>query len=328
MERNEQFERMRALHMAATGRDLHTDIPLSNVALGYRPEQGIADLIMPVIDVPNQSGFVTEFFSKDQLRVERTRRAPGTEANRVDREVGSQSYFCKNYALKTGVTVEDMANADAVKRSVLFDGAAEFLVTKHWLDWETRLSSLISTSNVGSSAGVASAWNGAGNPIANINTALDVVKDTTGVRANCILMGEKAWNSFRRDSTVRNLIYGTNNGGGFATIQAVKDLFEVDEFLISRSVKNTANEAAAESLSRVLADHVLCYVKPKKPGINIPSWGYSYRWSVPGVPSFQAERLAYDDKRKCTDVEVGYYQDEKVTGSRYAFLLLAVNSST
>lgn len=323
-----EYEKLKQMHFAATGRDLHTDIPLSNVALNYRPQNAVADKVMPIVSVPNQSGFVTEFFRKDALRVERSRRAPGTEANKVDRSVGSRQFFCHNYALKAGVTVEDLHNADPIRKAVLFDGAAQFVTDKLWLGWEQRVMNLVTTSNVGSSAAVASAWNGAGNPIGNINAAIDNVKNLTGYKPNRILFGEPAWKSFRRDSTVRNLIFGTNNGGGFATEQAVKDLFELDELVISRAAINGANEAQAESLSQVLADHVLVYYAPRTPSKDSPSWAYSYRWEVPGVPSLAAERLPYDPKTKQYEVEVGYYQDERITGSEYGFMLIAVNSST
>ena len=323
-----QLAARRAAHFAATGRDLHTDIPLSNVALNYRPMKGIADMIMPVVGVPNQSGFVTEFFRKEALRVERSRRAPGTEANYVDRDVGSKQYFCKNYALKTGVTVEDLANADAAKKSVLFDGAAEFVTNKLWLGWEKRVVDLISTSNVSSSLGVASKWNGAGAPLNCINAAIDNVKGLTGYAPNSILFGENAWKSFRRDATVRNLIFGTNNGGGYATEEQVKKIFEVDRVNVQRSVINTGNESQAESLGLVMLDHVLVYYAPLVAGISDPSWAYTYRWDVPGVPALQAERHPYDDRKKSYEVEVGLYQDERVTGADYGFLVLSVNSNT
>lgn len=312
---------------AATGRDLHTDIPLSNVALGYKPVDGIVDKVMPIVTVPNQSGFVTEFFRKDQLRVERSRRAPGTEANVVDRNVGSKQFFCQNYALKTGVTAEDLANADPVKKSVLFDGAAQFVTQKLWLGWEQRVVTLANTTGVGSYSLVASRWNSAGDPIKAIATARDNVRGLTGILPNKILFGYSAWESFRQNSNVRNLIYGTNNGGGFATIEAAKALLEVDDVLVSRAVINGANEAQAESLSAIMGDQVLLYYAPRVATIGEPSWGYSYRWEVPGIPSMVAERHPYDTKKKKYEVEVGYFQDERVTGSEYAFLIQSVNSN-
>jgi len=42
----------------------------------------------------------------------------------------------------------------------------------------------------------------------------------------------------------------------------------------------------------------------------------------------QAERHPYDSRTKCDDIEVGYYQDEKILASEYGFLISAVTSSS
>jgi hypothetical protein len=42
----------------------------------------------------------------------------------------------------------------------------------------------------------------------------------------------------------------------------------------------------------------------------------------------QVERHPFDTKTKSADIEVGYYQVEKVTGPEYAYVIRAVNSST
>ena len=41
--------------MAATSRDMHIDVALSNMAIGYRPEGFIADMIFPLVQVQKQS---------------------------------------------------------------------------------------------------------------------------------------------------------------------------------------------------------------------------------------------------------------------------------
>ena len=40
------------------------------------------------------------------------------------------------------------------------------------------------------------------------------------------------------------------------------------------------------------------------------------------------ERHPYDSRTKSEEVEVGYYQDEKITGDEYGFLIINVTSST
>lgn len=314
---------MKRVMMGARGRDLYLDVPLTNVVIGYRPENLIADMIFPIIDVPKQSGSIIEFSQADALRREDTKRAPGTEAKRVTRSVSSITYYCNNYALSDGVTIEDRANADAIYAQRMFNGRATYLVDKLALDWELRVALQVnSTSNVGSSAAVSSVWTGSGaDPLADINTAIDNVMYSTGYRPNRVVMGIKAWDAFRRHSIVRNLLYGTNNGGGYANAADVAKLLEVDQVNVGGAFYNTAEENITKSLSTVWANNCLVYYANPQPSQDRPSFAYTHRWAAPGIPNMQVERHPYNSRTKTDDIEVGYYQDEKITGSSLSFLL-------
>lgn len=314
---------------AATGRDLHIDQVLSEMAMGYRPEGFIADMIFPTVNVQKQSDLYLSFNRGDRTRVEDTTRAPGTMARRVTEEVGSLSYFARNFALASPVVLEDKANADPAFVAGIINGKSTYLLDKLLMDWETRVARMVTSgTNVGSSSAVTSGWGGAGNPIGNINTALDNVYYANGVRPNRIVMGVNAWRSFRRDTNVRNLIFGTNNGGGYPNTQQAASLFDVDQIIIGGAFQNTAQEGQSEALASVWNDQVLCYYAPPAPSKEVPSFGYNFRWAAAGLPNMQVERHPYDSKYKSEDIEVGYYQDEKITGASYAFLLKSVNSST
>lgn len=315
----------------ATAESLHIDQLLSNVAINYRPMGMIADMVFPLVPVQKQSDHYAIFSRADILRIEDTTRAPGTEANKITRETSSDTYYCDNYALKYPVNIEDKANADPIFVQQLINGRVEYLVDKMHLDWENRLATLVTnTSNVGSSSATTSGWGDLTNsdPLGDLEAAIYNVKDTTGMRPNRIVMGEEAWRNFRRNTTVRNLIYGTNNGGGYVDQTQAASLVEVDQILVGGAYKNTGNEAQAESLSQVWGDNVLVYFSAERPSVDRPSFGYSFRWNAPGLPNMQVERHPYDTRKKCEEVEVGYYQDEKITGSTYGYLLTAVNSST
>ena len=54
----------------------------------------------------------------------------------------------------------------------------------------------------------------------------------------------------------------------------------------------------------------------------------AFRWSAPGLANMQVERHPFDSKTKTSEMEVGYYQDEKVVGREYAFVIRAVDLST
>jgi len=315
---------------SVTGRDLHVDRNLSNVAIGYRSDGFIADMIAPMVPVQKQSDRYVIFDRRDVLRVEDTRRAPGTEAFKVARSVSSGTYFAENYALKDSLTLEDRVNMDQIYRNQLMNGRTGFIVGKLQLDWENRVAGQVtSTTNVGSFAGVGSEWS-AGNAdvIGDINTGIDAAHDLTGKRPNRMVLGLDAWRSARRSTDVRNILFGTNNGGGFAARAAFASLFEIDQMLVGGAFKDTANEAQAESLSKIWGDHVLLYYSPSAPTMEEPAFMYSFRWSGAGLPSMTVERHPFDPKIKTEEIEVGYYQDEVITGSEYSYIVESVNSST
>lgn len=317
--------------MGGLSHDVHIDKALSEFAIGYKPEGFIADAIFPVVTVGKQSDRYYEFSRADHLRRENTARAAGTEARKIVRNVSSGTYYAPNFALKYPVPIEDKINADPIVTAGLYDTAAEYIMDKLLIDWEVRVANQVTSgTNVGSYSAVSSAWNGAGDVIGDINAAIDNVQDSTGVRPNKIVMGNAAWRSARRDATVRNLINGTNNGGGFASRAAFANLFDMPEsnLMIAGAYQNTGGEGLDESLEQIWNDNVLVYYTPERPELMRPAFAYSIRWSAPGLPNMQAERHPYNTRTKSEELEIGYYQDEKVTGAEYGFLLTACNSST
>lgn len=316
--------------MGATSlHDLHVDKLLSQMAINYKPEGFVADTIMPQVSVDKQSDLYAIFSRADRLRRQNTSRSPGGRANQVRQNVSSDTYFAKNYALAAPVTIEDRLNADPIFLTEVINGRVELIMDHLLLDWEVRVANLVTSgSNVGSYAGVGSAWNGAGDPIADINQAIDNVHFSTGVMPNRVAFGVEAWKSFRRDSNVRDLIFGNNNGGGYPNTQQVQGLLDIDQVVVAGAFQNQGDEGLAENLSTIWQDNVLVYYAPPNPSTQRPSFGYSFRWVRPGLPNMTVERHPFDSKTKSEEIEVGYYQDEKVTAKEYAFLLAAVNSST
>lgn len=316
--------------MGATGRDVHVDRLLSEMAIDHRPEGFIADMLFPVVPVQNRSNLYAVFDRGQRLKRQDTRRSDGTEARRIEMDAGSGTYYCNNYALKAAVTLEDRANMDPVFVTKLYEGKSQFLLDHLLLDMEMRVALQVnSTSNVGSSAAVSSAWTGAGaNPLANLNQAIDNVTYANGRQVTDVCFGLEAWNSFRRHADVRDLIFGVNNGGGYPTEQQVATLLNVKRVHVGGAFQDTAAEGQSGAIDTVWGDNVLVYVRPDSPSMDSPSFAYSFRWAAPGLPNMQVERHPYDTRKKAEEVEVGYYQDEKITGASYGFLLVAVNSST
>ena len=316
----------------ATAKDLHVDKVLTEMAMGYRPEGMIADMIMPLVTVDKQSDIYLEADRGRRLRRQETKRTPGGQARRVEEGFGSNTFYCRNYALKAAVTIEDKANTDPGMIFAKAESKAQLVLDDLFLDWEIRvLDQITNTANVGSSAAVSSAWDGAGDPLGDLNTAIDNVKYSNGVQPSGmrVIFGPEAWDSFRRDSTVRNLINGVNNGGGYVNEDQVKNLLNVSKVMIAGAFENSGDDGQSESLNSIMGDNVLVYYTPDAPTTERPAFAYSFRWKQSNLPApLVIERHPYDSRTKSEEVEAGYYQDEKITGPSYAFLMTAVNSST
>lgn len=318
--------------MGASSKDLHVNKVLTNMAMGYKPMGMIADMLFPVVTVDKQSDIYLEADRGQILRVKRTARSPGVEANLVEDDFGSATFYCRNYALKRAVTIEDKANTDPGMIFSKAEQKAMRCIDDIYLDWEVRVANKVTnTANVGSYSAVGSAWNGAGDPLGDMNTAVDNIHYANGVPKQGIKVtfGPEAWDSFRRDSTVRNLIFGTNNGGGYPNTAQVRDLLDVGEVKVGDGFQNTGSKGQAESLETIWGDNVLIHYTPATPSVDIPSFGYTFRWWNASLPApITVERHPYDSRKKAEEVEVGLYQDEKITGRSYGFLMTAVNSST
>ncbi len=308
------------------GRSLHVDQHLSNIAMNYRPVGFVADAIFPMIPVPKQTDMIKTYNQADMFRQNNTVRAPGDEANLVSFQVGSDSYVCKNYALKASVTLEDRVNADAIFMRDLQEGRTEFLTDQLMLDWEIRAATAGTTAtNVSTQFSVGSAWTDYTNsrPLEDVWTAMDQQQDTIAYRPNKLVFSGNAWRNFSRNAQVIDKINGTGvtGGGKNATRQQAAQLLEVDEVLVADAFKNTTDEGQAQSLSRIWGDNVLMFYTPGKASIDFPSFAYTFRWRRPGLPNMTVERHKFNTEKKSEEIEVGYYQDEKITSTSLGSLI-------
>ncbi len=317
---------------SATGRDLHVDQLMTQIAINFRPSGMIWDQIAPIVSVAKETDSYPVFSRGEAFAIENDLRSRGTEANRITRSVSSAQYACKNYALAIDTAVEDRANMDAAFQFELDSGSARYVTTKLMLSADRRTLGK-AVAGVSTTFVPASSWNstgtGAGDPFSQVVQAVEQVKNVTAQHPNSLVFGWKAWNMFRRNVNVRNIILGTNNGGGLVTRDSAKGLFEVERFIVAGAFYNPANEAQTATFSTTFpADAVLAYYAPLAASRDDPSFMYAFRWTNPdlGVP-FGLIRHEFDTRKKVDGIEASYYQDEKVTGSEYGVLLAGVGSA-
>ena len=318
------------------GRAIHVDKHLSNVAVNYRPEGFIGDQVFPIVNVEHRSDMIKTYNQADLFRINNTIRAPGTSANRVSYQVGSDSYRVQNYALKDGIVIEDRVNADPAFIRDTEQGKVFFLSDQLKLDWDRRLAlNVTSSSNVGTAANVASAWITSGVPDSNAKPLYDIwakmdqVQDATGYRPNRVLFSGKAWRNFKRHPQVIDKANATAlTGAGLeVTLQQAAMVLDVEKVLVGEGYYNNADEGISLYLQRIWGDNVLIYYNQSRPSLDLPSFGYTFRWAARGLANWNVERHPYDSDKKSDDLEIGYYQQEKVVAKPLSALISWTGSS-
>lgn len=314
----------------AQGAELHIDGPLSNLIVGRRPEGFIADLLLPVTPVSKQSDLYYKFNYRENLLYQAglSERAPGTEARKVVMSVASDTYYAKNYALGADMVVEDVVNADDVLQ--WRQSNAEMLMDRLMLDYEMRIAQLCNQATaVGTTTHVASAWTDpqVARIFDDIENYKELFRATTGKRPNTMVLPQGVWTYVRRNEQLRGRIFGQNNGG-VPTIEQFANLIEIPKVLVPFSQVNTADEYSTALGSGTLADvwgkKVWIAHTQLLKGRQVDTWLNAFRWQSPLFPTpFAVQAYPYDAKKKKFEIEVGYYQAEKVVSPDLA---IAVDS--
>jgi len=314
----------------STGRDLHVDVPLSNVVVGRRPEGFIADQLLPITPVSKQSDIFYKYNHGHFIRHEAnlTHRAPGTEAKKVHFTVTSDTYFAPNYALATDWPVEDHVNADEVLAWA--ETSAMNLADRLMVDYEVRVAALaVNTTSVRTVTSINTAWSNTtgSRPLDDFATQMENFRQATGLKPNLAVIPEQVMTHLRRNDQLRDILFGDR--GGLASDTQIAQLIGVDRVLVPAAQINLFGETETEngswSLSDAWGNHMWLSKVNLLQGRFTDTWMNAFRWTSPmlGVP-FAVQRHPFDAKKKRFELEAGYYQDEKIVSNDLATRIQSV----
>lgn len=314
----------------STGRDLHVDKPLSNIVVGRRPEGFIADALLPISPVAKQSDLYYKFFHGQNRRHEPnlTARAPGTAAKKVHMSVTSDTYFAKNFALGTDYTAEDVVNADEVL--AWSESNAIMLTDNLLMDYEVRVAGIaVDSTNVATVTTISTPWSNTtgSRPLDDILIEKENFRQRTGLMPNVGVIPEQVMTFLRRNDQLRDIIFGDR--GGLVTEAQLATAIGVNRIIVPASQVNTFGETETLNNSFTLADvwgdHFWLSRINLLAGRYTDTWINAFRWTSPllGVP-FAVQRHPFDAKLKSFDLEVGYYQVEKVVSEDLAVRVASV----
>lgn len=311
-----------------TQSQVHVDAILTNISVAYmqRAENFIADKVFPVVPVDKQSDKYFKYTKNDWLRDEAQVRADGTESVGSGYNITTEAYYADVYAIHKDVGDQTRANADApinVDRE-----AAEFVTHRLLMRREIQFVQDFMTGGVwgNTASGVASASPTAGqftqwsdytnsDPIEDIEEGKADILSVTGLEANTLVLGYEAFRQLKNHPDLVDRIKYTSSQT--ITEDMLARMFDIDRVLVSKSIKATNAEGAAEAYAFTTGKSaMLAHVAPS-PGLLTPSAGYIMQWTgvsqglgaTIGTSSFRLESL------KATRIEAELSFDNKVVAA-------------
>jgi len=329
------MELYRTYQVTASGPDAHHDALLSNLAVAAFStgvDEFVADQIFPNVNVGKQSDRYAILNKGNFLRLTQNGalRAPKTEARRVEFEVSSDAYFADNYALAGDLALEDLANQDNVFR--LRQNTIMLITSVLRREQEIRIANTVtSMSNLGSATTLSgtSQWNDYVNsdPMGDVSTAHAFIENNTGLKANTMVVDKDTYRILRRHPDILDLYKYT--AGGQATSDQIKDVFEVDNMIVARGIKENSLEGGTASITNIWGNNcLLAHIEPAT-GVNTRTLGLRFQWRPAGFAApfvVGTKRESGPGTANIEIIETGHFQDEKIIAADLGYLIASTIS--
>jgi hypothetical protein len=267
---------------------VHVDAILTNASVAYiqSADNFIATKVFPIVPVDKQSNLYFKYTKEDWFRDDARLRADGSEAATSGYGLSTDSYYADVYAIKKAVGDQTMANfdnpldpmRDAAKftAQLIMNRMEQDFVSSYFTTgiWGTDATGVAGTP----STGEFKQWSDLANsdPIQDIEAGKAKILRTTGFEPNKLVLGYDAYSTLRNHPDIIDRVKYTGREVPDTTYLA--QLFGVDEVLVAKAVKNTANEGQTGSFSFTFGKAALLVHSAPSPSLLTPSAGYSFQW--------------------------------------------------
>lgn len=240
--------------------------------------------IAPVLEVNKPLGYYGVIPLKEMLQDRDTRRASDGSYNRISGEGDNASFLTEEHGIEEPVDRRE-ANAygdywDAEQLAA--ERTRDAVIRNH----NKRVIALAEAVSTTTAAGTAWTDLSSSDPPANVLTARKAVRDRCGMLANCMVIDWDRFESLRQTTAIKDLIKYSGRDDPKArniTVDAVAAAMNLEEIIISGSMKNTANQAVAASLSSMW-DKTKALIFRRYTGRDLkkPQFARTFHWGGDG----------------------------------------------
>lgn len=229
----------------------------------------------PVVMADSIEGTYKYWNLEDLLRFEVAERKPGSYYKRVDTDLDTRTYYCKDYGLEEPLPIESVGElggnplqniADKLFINGMMNFEQEFVTTA----FDVAGNGFTKVYDVSSGAELlGKQWDATdSNPIEDIEQGLDYVEDQTGLRPNTITCGRDVYRKLKQNPEIIDRL-ATNELRILRSEEALARIFDVSEFNVTKGTYITGNEKTTETKSAFVTKKLIAsYKAPTNPGVS------------------------------------------------------------
>lgn len=326
-----------------TAGDVHVDVPLTNISIGYMQDAKgfVADRVFPNVPVQKQSDRYFRYDRSDFWRNQYEKRADGDETAGGGWKIDSTpTYYADVWGLHKDVSDRVRANSD---NPINMDRDATLWLSQQALigrevSWASRYFTTGVWTGIDGSTGDVTGesaspsgnqvlqWNdSASTPISDVKGYNDKIHLRTGLRGNKLAIGRQVWTQLSEHPDLIDRIKFSGGVGpsnpAIITLQAAAALFELDEIMVMDGIYATSQENPAFETNMTTAfiggkNALLIYSNPT-PSLMQPSGGYTFSWTAFAGAGPMGQRISTFrmEWKKSDRVEGEMSFDQKVVSS-------------
>jgi hypothetical protein len=262
---------------------LHVDEALTQISIAYRNEAFVAEEVLPVVPVMKKNDVFFKF-SKQHFRAYKDAYAAGQRAQQIEVDLDARGfYMADGHALEDSITDDEREQADPSAQIEI--EKTEKLTNIIALNEEINLfNNILTTTNISQNTTLSgtSKWSDYVNsdPVSVVLAARRSVQQQIGDFPNYLLLSQAVLDTLANHPRILDRVKYTANGArNQLDEQDLARVFKVDKVLVSAAIYQTSNEGEADSLGYLMGNNALLFYRPPRPGLRVPSLGYTFFWA-------------------------------------------------
>jgi hypothetical protein len=262
---------------------LHVDEALTQISIAYRNQAFVAEEVLPVVPVMKKNDVFFKF-SKQHFRSYKDAYAAGQRAQQIEVDLDARGfYMADGHALEDSITDDEREQADPGAQ--LEVEKTEKLTNIIALNEEIYLfTQVITSSNItqNSTLSGTSQWSDYINsdPVTEVLKQRRTVQQQIGDFPNHLLLSQTVLDTLANHPRILDRVKYTANGArNQLDEQDLARVFKVEKVLVAAALYQASNEGEADSLGYIMGKNALLFYRPPRPGIRVPSLGYTFFWA-------------------------------------------------